>query len=701
MQTRGRVALRFLALTVAASIVVPLMLFAYVAFLERRNVFRQADERLEYTLNIVQEHTLKMLETVERAIAEVDEMTAGWNDPTIRMRESILHAKLARIVKALPYVQAIGIVSADGRIQASSDTSPVPAVSLAERDYFKALSKADLGTFIDRVYPPTFSAQPYFSVVRRRTTADNSFDGVIVVSVLPSYLADFYARVARANGEGAAIVLLRSDGVILARHPQTVSTTVLPPDGRLMRAIAIDPDGGTYEGASAIDGIERRMAYRRLPETGIYVHASIPFAAIEAQWYQTLWSHILFGVPATFLLIALSGLALIRTRALYVAMDARERAEGALRQAQRMEAIGQLTGGIAHDFNNLLMVMTGGIDRLRRDITDPKQLRTLDMIQSAAKRGENLIRHLLTFSRKQATNPTLVDVAHFLGQIEEVLRGTLRGNIQLSVEPPKDGCVIRVDAGELELALLNLAVNARDAMPDGGRLILSAQPVTPGGDNDGLVGEFVAIEVADTGEGIPPDALPKVFEPFFTTKPAGRGTGLGLSQVYGFAKQAGGTVRIDTVQGRGTTVTILVPRASAEEIAEHSPSPAPSKARILLVEDSGEVAQVTSDYLERLGHAVEVSTTACDALSKLRHRSDFDLVLSDIVMPGEMDGLDLARRVRAEHRDLPIILVTGYSASADAARREGFEVLRKPYTVDRLAQAIDSHLARPPRAVAS
>jgi two-component system NtrC family sensor kinase len=687
---------------VAASILVPLMLFAYVAFLERRNAFRQADERLEYTLNIVQEHTLKMLETVERAIAEVDEVTAGWNDPTILMRESMLHARLARIAKALPYVQTIGIVAADGRIQASSRTYPVPIVSLAERDYFKALSKADLGTFIDRVYAPTFSSQPYFSVVRRRTTADNSFDGVIVVSMLPSYLSDFYARVAHANGEGAAIVLLRSDGVVLARHPQTANaTTVLPPDGRLMRSIAVNADGGTYEGASAIDGIERRMAYRRLPNTGIYTHASIPFAAIESQWYATLWSHIVFGVPATLLLIALSGLALIRTRALYVEMDARERAEGALRQAQRLEAVGQLTGGIAHDFNNLLMVMTGGVDRLRRDIKDPKQVRTLDMIQSAAKRGENLIRHLLTFSRKQATNPTLVDIAHFLGQIDEVLRGTLRGNIQLGVEPPKEACVIHVDAGEFELALLNLAVNARDAMPRGGRLILSARPLMLGGDDDGLVGEFVAIDVTDTGEGIAPDALPKVFEPFFTTKPAGQGTGLGLSQVYGFAKQAGGTVRIATVQGRGTTVTILVPRASAQEIAQQAPLPAPNKARILLVEDSDEVAQVTSDYLERLGHVVEIAMMARDALSELRRRSDFDLVLSDIVMPGEMDGLDLARRVRAEHRDLPIVLVTGYSASADAARREGFEVLRKPYTLDRLAQAIESHLARPPHAAAS
>jgi two-component system NtrC family sensor kinase len=398
--------------------------------------------------------------------------------------------------------------------------------------------------------------------------------------------------------------------------------------------------------------------------------------------------------------------ALARTRALYAAMDAQERAEGALRQAQKMEAIGQLTGGIAHDFNNLLMVMMGGADRLRRDLTEPKHVRTLDMITQAAKRGENLIRHLLTFSRRQSTNPTLLDVSHFLAQVDEVLRGTLPGNIRLNVEPAASPCVVRVDAGELELAVLNLAVNARDAMPNGGALTLSAVPVrlNAARDDEGLAGDFVALRVRDTGEGIPDEVLPKVFEPFFTTKAAGRGTGLGLSQVYGFAKQASGTVRIETTPGRGTTVTLLLPRAAEQELAQAQPAPAATTARILLVEDSTEVAQVTNDYLERLGHAVEVVPSAQDALALLRAKSDpkagFDLVLSDIVMPGEMDGLDLARRVHAEFANLPIVLVTGYSASADAARREGFEVLRKPYTVDRLAQAIDRHLSRPPQAAA-
>lgn len=711
MKTRGRATLRFLALTVAGSIVVPFGLFIYVAAMERRAAFRQADERLEFTLNIIQEHALKVLETVERAIAEVDQITEHWSDSAIRMQEARLRERLEHIDKSLPHVQAMAVVSKEGRPLVASIATPASGINLSEREYFKELSQRDAGTYVDRVLPAGLAAQPYFNVVRRRTAVAGAFEGVIVVSLLPSYFSEFYARVAKANGDGAAMALVRSDGVILARHPQTGDTTMaVPPGGLLMKAIAVQPDGGFYEGASAVDGVERRMAYRRLPGYGLFVQASIPTATVEAGWWSTLWNHIVFGVPATLLLIALSAVALARTRALYAAMDAQERAEGALRQAQKMEAIGQLTGGIAHDFNNLLMVMMGGADRLRRDLTDPKHVRTLDMITQAAKRGENLIRHLLTFSRRQSTNPTLLDVSHFLAQVEEVLRGTLPGNIRLNFEPAASPCIVRVDAGELELAVLNLAVNARDAMSNGGALTLSAVPVrlNAARDDEGLAGDFIALRVRDTGEGIPDDVLPKVFEPFFTTKAAGRGTGLGLSQVYGFAKQASGTVRIETTPGRGTTVTLLLPRAAEQELAQAQPAPAAATARILLVEDSSEVAQVTNDYLERLGHAVEVVPSAQDALALLRAKSDaktgakpgFDLVLSDIVMPGEMDGLDLARRVHTEFANLPIVLVTGYSASADAARREGFEVLRKPYTVDRLAQAIDRHLSLPPRAAA-
>ncbi len=248
---------------------------------------------------------------------------------------------------------------------------------------------------------------------------------------------------------------------------------------------------------------------------------------------------------------------------------------------------------------------------------------------------------------------------------------------------PSRPCFARVDAGELELALLNLAVNARDAMPNGGRLTLSAVPIVLSGDPkyDGLSGDFIAFRVIDSGEGMPPEVLARVFEPFFTTKPPGQGTGLGLSQVYGFAKQSGGAVAIDTAPSLGSTVTLLIPRASAptdqavglaalpaaDGDAAVAQAAAP-KAKVLLVEDSEEVAQVSREYLERIGHTVVTVTNGVDALAALSNVRGIDIVLSDIVMPGEMDGLDVARQVRMQFPGLPIILVTGYAAAAPMRR---------------------------------
>ncbi|MBR1217055.1 response regulator [Bradyrhizobium sp. U87765 SZCCT0131] len=697
----------------AASFLVPLLLFLYVAMLEWTSASRQADERLETNLNILQEHALKVFETIERSIAEVDEVIDGLSDQELIAREPQLHARLGKIAATLPQVQSISVVGADGRLRVT--TAGLPAVQLdwSQREYFKALAASDGGTYISQVQTLPGGERPLFYVARRRRTENGAFAGVIVVAVPPDYFDEFYGRIVDVSAHGMAMLLLRADGAVLVRYPVPLGAPgKLPMSAPFTGQIAQAPEKGTYSGVSSFDGQERRVAYRRLANYPLYVLNSVSEAAVRADWLAFLGTHMIFGVPATLLLIAISWLALRRTRALYAEMYARERVEGALRQAQRLEVIGQLTGGIAHDFNNLLMVVMGSADRLRRDLTDPRQIKTVDMIAAAAKRGENLIRHLLTFARRQAITPATVDVTRFLNQMEDVLRGSIKGEIALSVLPPPQPCFARVDAGELELALLNLAVNARDAMPNGGRLTLSAAPMVLSGDAkfDGLSGEFVAFRVIDSGEGMPPDVLARVFEPFFTTKPPGQGTGLGLSQVYGFAKQSGGAIAIDTAPSLGTTITLVIPRVSEIAAAATLPSgddkpvatPQHSlKAKVLLVEDSEEVAQVSREYLERLGHSVVGVTNGVDALAALSNVRGIDIVLSDIVMPGEMDGLDVARSMRTLFPGIPVILVTGYSASANAARREGFEVLRKPYNVSRIAKAIEAHLIKRTRATAS
>ncbi|WP_315836771.1 hybrid sensor histidine kinase/response regulator [Bradyrhizobium prioriisuperbiae] len=703
-------------MTVAACFVVPSLLFLYVAALEWRSASHQADERLETNLNILQEHALKVLETIERTIAEVDQMTDGVSDAALIKREPQLHQRLSQIVTALPQIQSIAIVGADGWLRVSTQGSPPVQQDQSQLDYFKTLSTSDSGTYIGQVLMAPGRVRPSFNVARRRRTENGVFDGVIVASVPPSYFDSFYSRIIGVTTQGTAMSLIRSDGALLVRYPAPENAVPLPATVAFVHNIEKEPEAGYYVGTSAFDGQWRRVAYRRLSGYPVYVLASVSEGAIRNDWLAFMGTHMIFGVPATLLMIAISWLALRRTRALYAEMDARERAEGALRQSQRLEIVGQLTGGIAHDFNNLLMVVMGGVDRLRRDISDPKGVKTLDMIASAAKRGENLIRHLLTFSRRQAITPATVDVGRFLSQMEDVLRGSIKGDITLNVMMPSQSCFARVDAGELELALLNLAVNARDAMPNGGRLTLSAVPIVLSGDAkyDGLSGDFIAFRVIDSGEGIPPEVLARVFEPFFTTKPPGQGTGLGLSQVYGFAKQSGGTVAIDTAPSLGSTVTLVIPRAQAP--ADHTvgfaavPATADDagktqssghKAKVLLVEDSEEVAQVSREYLERIGHTVVTVTNGVDALAALSNVKGIDIVLSDIVMPGEMDGLDVARQVRTQFPGLPIILVTGYSSSANAARREGFEVLRKPYNITRIARAIETHLAKRTKSAAN
>jgi PAS domain S-box-containing protein len=382
-------------------------------------------------------------------------------------------------------------------------------------------------------------------------------------------------------------------------------------------------------------------------------------------------------------------------------VTARKRAEEALRQSQRMEAIGQLTGGVAHDFNNLLMVISGAAERLRRTATDPGAGRPLEMISTAVKRGQNLTGHLLSFARRQTLETAVVDLVSTLPKISEMLKRSLRGDIEIKISAPDGPCRTRVDPGELELALLNLGVNARDAMPDGGILSVAIRKVRLAGEPaaDGLRGEFVVVELKDTGTGIASEILQRVFDPFFTTKGAGKGTGLGLSQVYGFAKQSGGTATIRSKPGHGTIVSIFLP-ATEEPLQAEQPDAPPEdekpidKGTVLLVEDNEEVATVSTEFFEQLGYAVDYASSGSIALQKLQKKRSYDLVFSDILMPGSIGGLELARIVQEHHPDVPVLLTTGYSQRAQEAVREGRSILQKPYDLRGLSKAINELRAR-------
>jgi PAS domain S-box-containing protein len=367
-----------------------------------------------------------------------------------------------------------------------------------------------------------------------------------------------------------------------------------------------------------------------------------------------------------------------------------ERAQAQRDHAQKMEALGQLTGGVAHDFNNLLMIIGGHMQTLKKLIAqDPKGMRAAEAVELAAKRGESLTRQLLTFSRRQALKPVVVGIGERIEAVRQMLASSIGASAKLVTHILPDTWPVRIDTSEFELALINIALNSRDAMPQDGVITITAENVRlrAGDTPQKLEGDFVALTVADSGCGIAADILPKVFDPFFTTKQRTKGTGLGLSQVHGFAHQSGGTVIVQSELGKGTRVTLYLPRAHASPeggVTEAAAAPS-ANGTALLVEDNPEVAEVSGALLAQLGYEVHAAGDAQGALEAIEARK-FDLVVSDIVMAGVMDGLELARAIRQRHPDLPVILVTGYSDTAVVADAE-FPVLRKPYQLAELSRA--------------
>ncbi|HEY6133913.1 MAG TPA: ATP-binding protein [Rubrivivax sp.] len=364
-------------------------------------------------------------------------------------------------------------------------------------------------------------------------------------------------------------------------------------------------------------------------------------------------------------------------------------AEQRVSQSQRVEALGRLTGGVAHDFNNLLGVISNSTHVLQRLPAGDGRDNAFAAIQRAVDLGSRLTQHLLRFAGRQPVKPVPVDLAEFLPRSAELMKTVMGSSVRIEceLEPGTQG--VTVDPSEMELALINLALNARDAMSGRGTLRLRAR------NGSAEAAGQVLLSVSDTGEGIDPDVLERVFEPFFTTKPVGKGSGLGLSQVYGFCQQAGGAATIESRAGAGTTVTMVLPATSAEP-APTQPLPAPpapasagEERRLLLVEDNDDLGLVTEALLRSFGFQVTRVRSGDDALRALEADNSFDVVLTDVVMPGAVDGLQLARRLKERVPPLPVVLISGYNTSH---AQRNFEVLPKPCPPDDLLAALQRAL---------
>ena len=366
-----------------------------------------------------------------------------------------------------------------------------------------------------------------------------------------------------------------------------------------------------------------------------------------------------------------------------------EETQASLVQSQKLQALGELTGGIAHDFNNLMTVIAGSADFLLRkpDLPDEKRRQYLEAIGETADRASTLTNHLLAFGRRQPIKPEVLDLNVRLDAIADMLARTLGSVIHIELDLQPGAARVEVDAAQLETAILNAAVNARDAMPGGGTLTLSTRAVHENG------AEFIALAIRDTGTGMPKEVIDRAFEPFFTTKEVGKGTGLGLSQIHGFAAQAGGRAEIGSEEGRGTTITFMLPRTEknvALAVPSASMSDLPEGLRVLLVEDNPQVRDFAEGLLLDLGCKVVPADSAQAAL-KLLEAEPIDLVLSDVVMPG-MSGVELARRMLESHPDVPVLLATGYSDEI-VKRGSEFEVLAKPFGAADLSKAMAATLS--------
>ncbi len=691
---------RLIRLAMAASLILPSLLFVFASWTAYRNLHALAEERLVRSLDIQQEEAQNTFELVALTMNAAAEAVAGMTASEIRDNEGRLHLQLEKTADAVAVVQSIWIYGTDGRTLVSSRVHPAPETSFLDRDFVQAHLNADVGTFYGQVYNSTYDGEPFFTV-SRRLLHDGQFIGIVEVSVLPSSLLKFYS--ALAYGGGLQYALLRNDGVFLARYPAVApgATNRLDERTGFRRTVAAHPEGGFYSSTSPVDQIDRQYAIRRLGATPLYISAGIEAAAIRNEWITNMGAHLIFGVPATLLLFFTLLAILQRTRRLYAEIDRRSVAEESLRQSQRLEAVGHLTGGIAHDFNNLLTIIIGNLEALQRQLTstDAKTLHRLEAAMYGAGRAATLTKRLLAFSRQQPLSPAPVDINHLLGGLSDFLRRALGEEISLEVVGGAGAWPIEVDAAELESALVNLAVNARDAMPNGGKLTIEAAnsylddaycqthtEVQPG--------QYVQISVTDTGAGMTPEVVQRAFEPFYTTKPAGQGTGLGLSQVYGFVKQSGGHVKIYSEPGEGTTVRIYLRRFHGAPAAPARTKAEPRRGNagecILVVEDDADVRAYVVDTLGTLGYDVLEAKDGDDALRLMTQYSGIHLLLTDVVMPG-MNGRALAEQARQRHPALKVLFMTGYSRNAIVHQGRldpGVELVQKPLTSDVLASTV-------------
>jgi signal transduction histidine kinase/CheY-like chemotaxis protein len=696
-----RTAIFILRIAAVAALVLPIVLFTIASWISYREYSAFADERIERSLDVIEEQALRVFQSINLALSSIEDLLGNRSPEQVEADQKQLHARLNQIMRELPEVQSIWIFGPMGYPQVITREYPAPtAIGYAEQDYFR-VPRQQPGVYIGTIHQSETGGKPYFACARAHYGLDGKFAGVIELSLLPSDFSRFYARL--AGSAGVQLAMFRDDGIMLARSPDVPGEQArLDERSAFHRTISQTPEGGFYTATSQIDNVTRRYGLRKMPGFPIYLAAGIETATIRSEWIKAMSLHLIFGIPATLFLFGALLAVLVRTERLYREQDRREAAEAAARQSQKMEAIGHLSGGIAHDFNNMLNAVTASYDLIQRRIAkgDYAIEKFVRGGMEAAERAAALVQRLLAFARKQPLAPEPTDGNELISAMSQLLRSTLGEQIQIETVCAGGLWRTNVDPHQLESAILNIAINARDAMPDGGKLTIeTANSYLDDNyvrDNpEAEPGQYVLIAITDTGVGMSTEVARQAFDPFFTTKASGKGSGLGLSQVYGFIKQSQGHIKIYSEPGAGTTLKLYLPRLvgaaqERERYATVAPGARNSMETILVVEDDPLVRRLSTDALRELGYSVFDAGEASEALRILDEHSTIKLLFTDVVMPN-VNGRKLADEALRRRPDLKVIFTTGYTPNAvvhGGVLDPGVNFLSKPFSIEQLASKV-------------
>ncbi len=708
----------------ALAVVVLLLILGATAqqlMLARASIIADTERQMARLDMVLAEQTGRAVETVDFSLRNAIE-TLQTLRATPPVDAQAFDGLLRRQIDGVRQVSEIAIADPSGRILYSSRAGPAAEPPAEARALVESLAaRPEPGL---RFSEPLRGRDGQWTalMMRRIVGRDGGFEGAAIAFLNLRYFEDFYKAVELS--ENGAILLHLRDGVVLARYPHSdaavgQSYAELPP----FKDILAHDIAGTVVMDSPIDGAPRVLAIRALKAFPLAVNISVAQGMVLSDWRRQTWTFSLVATGAAAAIVGLLLLLAQRSRQvegllgeyrgakeaaerahdrLIEQMSERERAEEALRQAQRIDGLGQLTGGVAHDFNNLLTVLIGNIDLIQGGAgLDPALAERLAAMRAAAERGAVLTGHLLAFARRQPLSPRAVDLNEVVAGMQDLLQSALGPRVQMATQLAQDLRPAMVDPTQIELVILNLVINARDAMPEGGVVTIetaNSRRAAAAGPEGLAAGDYVLVRVRDVGTGMTPEVRARAFEPFFTTKGPAGGSGLGLSQVFGTAHQSGGGVEIDSAPGKGAVVSVYLPCAAAPV---ERPVPRPggaaepgsSHAAVLIVDDDAAVRATTADILGRLGYAVLQAADGAAALDLLDRSAKVDVLLTDVVMTG-MSGPELARQARATRPLLPVVFFSGYADPAGlAGAARPHRLVRKPFRPGELREQIEAALA--------